>query len=566
MMVNNPVMSNETYDLIVIGGGINGAGVARDAALRGLKTILIEKGDFCGGTTSWSTRLIHGGLRYLEYFEFALVRESLHEREILLHTAPHLVKPLLLTIPIYGDRSRPYWKVRAGMLLYDLFSYDKTLPSYRMLPRQTFQQVFRYIDPEHLNGGAQYYDGQVAYAERLALENILSADAAGARVLNYVEATQLHREGDRITSVTCRDVLSGDEFTVQGSEKLVVVNTAGPWVDDVLHRGYTDGSEAPIGKTRKIGGTKGSHIIVEPFPGAPLDSALYVEAKSDGRPFFIVPWLGMILIGTTDLRYTGDLNAIKADNAEIDYLLTETNRIIPSAGLTRQDVKFTYSGVRPLPNAEGKKPSSITRSHILFDHTPEGVKNLISLIGGKITTYRQVGEEMVNQVYQKQGRKAPACPTNQAALPGAILPSDTRMQDAIQTYQQRLSRPTLEHLFSIYGARALDVLALIDAEPELGKAIAPPQLDIKAQVVFAVESEYAKTLVDITRRRTGLAMLTNYGFDALPAITETLKRYCGWSQADIDRQLDYYRQYMEANCIPDYALNQKREYATAAVQ
>ncbi len=494
------------------------------------------------------------------------MRESLHEREILLHTAPHLVKSLLLTIPIYGDRSRPYWKVQAGMWLYDIFSYDKTLPSHRMLSRQAFQQIFRYIDPEHLKGGAQYYDAQVAYAERLALENILSADAAGATVLNYVEATQLHREGDRITGIACRDVLSGHEFVVQGSKQLVVVNTAGPWVDEVLHRGHTNGSPSPISKTRKIGGTKGSHIIVEPFPGAPLDSALYVEAKSDGRPFFIVPWLGMILIGTTDLRYTGDLDAIKADNAEIDYLLSETNHIIPTAHLTRQDVTFTYSGVRPLPNAEGQKTSSITRSHILFDHTSEGVTNLISLIGGKITTYRQVGEEMVDQVYHKQGLQPPACPTRTAPLPGAILPSDARMQAAIQTYQQQFSASTVEHLFSIYGARAIEVLALVDANPELAEAIAPPHLDIKAQVVFAVESEYAKTLVDITRRRTGLAMMTRYGFDALPAIADTLRHYCGWSQADINRQIDHYRQYMEANCIPDYAVGQAPEFATIGVQ
>ncbi|MGJ3249299.1 MAG: glycerol-3-phosphate dehydrogenase [Elainellaceae cyanobacterium] len=566
-MGNQQTIQDQTYDLIVIGGGINGAGVARDAALRGLNTILIEKGDFCGGTTSWSTRLIHGGLRYLEYFEFALVRESLREREILLHTAPHLVNPLLLTIPVYGDRSRPYWKIWAGMILYDAFSYDKTLPPYRMLSKQKFQQIFRHVDPDHLSGGAQYYDGQVAYAERLALENILSAEAAGATVLNYTEATQLHRKGQQIESVTCKDVLSGDEFTVRGSDKVVVVNTAGPWVDEVLHRGYANGSKAPIGKDQKIGGTKGSHIIVEPFPGAPVDSALYVEAKSDGRPFFIVPWLGMTLIGTTDLRYSGDLDDIKADNDEIDYLIKETNSIIPTAQLSRNDVKFTYSGVRPLPNAEGKKPSSITRSHILYDHTPDGANNLISLIGGKITTYRQVGEEMVDLVYKKRGKSAPACPTRRKALPGAILPSDQRMQQATRTYQDRLSVATIGHLFSIYGARATEVLALIDSDPELAEAIAPPVLDIKAQIVFAVESEYARTIADITRRRTSLAMRTDYGFKALPAIIETLEKHCGWSHSKIEKQVDYYRHFMESNCIPDYAIKQhKDEYAQVAVR
>ncbi|MEC4806433.1 MAG: glycerol-3-phosphate dehydrogenase [Jaaginema sp. PMC 1079.18] len=546
-------LKNEQYDLIVIGGGINGAGVVRDAALRGLKTILLEKADFCGGTTSWSTRLIHGGLRYLEYFEFALVRESLREREILLRNAPHLVKPLLLTIPIYGDRSRPYWKVWAGMILYDIFSFDKTLPEHRMLSQKKFRQLFRHLDPEDLSGAAQYYDGQVAYAERLALENIMSAAEAGATVLNYSEVTQLHREGDRITHLTCKNALTGEEFTVTGSDKAVYINTAGPWVDKVLQSGRKDSQTAPISATRKIGPTKGSHIIVDPFPGAPPTS-LYVEAKSDGRPFFIVPWLGMYLIGTTDIFYDSDLDKIKASNDEIDYLLRETNLVIPTAKLSRADVKFTYSGVRPLPYTDKNKAGSVTRNHILFDHTPDGAKNLISLIGGKITTYRQVGEEMVEKAYKKMKKTAPPCKTEQAPLPGAILPDDPRIEEAIADYCPQVPLTTVHHLFEVYGAKALDILALTDSEPDLAEIIIPGLPDIKAQIVYAVQSEYAVTLVDITRRRTSIAMHANYGFDALDPITDILKRYCGWTQADCDRQMEYYRTFMQDNCIPDYAI------------
>ncbi|MEQ9671762.1 glycerol-3-phosphate dehydrogenase [Coleofasciculus sp. G2-EDA-02] len=556
-------IQSQTYDLIVIGGGINGAGVVRDAALRGLKTILLEKADFCGGTTSWSTRLVHGGLRYLEYFEIALVRESLREREILLHTAPHLVKPLMLTIPIYSDRSRPYWKIQAGMLLYDILSFEKTLPPHRMLPKQKFNQLFRHLDPDGLVGGAQYYDAQVAYAERLALENIICAELAGATVLNYAQVTQLQRQGDRITSVTCKDALTGEEFTIRGSDRAVVVNTAGPWVDQVCQSGVQNGQSAPIGKDKKLGPTKGSHIIVPPFPGAP-ETTLYVEAKTDGRPFFIVPWLGMYLIGTTDLRHQGALDSIKADNEEIDYLLTETNRILPTAQLSRQDVKFTYAGVRPLPNAEGKKPGSVTRSHILYDHTPEGVNNLISLIGGKITTYRQVGEEMVDKVYRKQGRSAPPCPTYDKPLPGAILPSDPRLEKALQDYRTSLPLATIHHLFDIYGAKALDILALTDEEPELAQGITPNLPDIKAQIIYAVQSEFARTLVDIARRRTSLAMHTNYGFDILPVLTDTLSQYGGWSSAQCDRQVEEYRAYMEANCIPDYVMATQKQTQTVS--
>ncbi|EDZ94943.1 MAG: glycerol-3-phosphate dehydrogenase [Limnospira sp. PMC 1291.21] len=543
----------ETYDLIVIGGGINGAGVARDAALRGLKTILIEKGDFAGATSSWSTRLVHGGLRYLEYFEFPLVRESLREREILLRTAPHLVKPLLLTVPVYGGRSRPYWKIWAGMLLYDVFSYDKSLPTHRMLPNTQFQQLFRSLDKENLKGGAQYYDAQVEYAERLCLENIIAAKQAGATILNYVEVTGLDREGKRINKLNCRDVFSGETFTVKGSPKAVVINTSGPWVDRVCKLGRQKDEAAPIGTTRKIGGTKGSHIIVDPFPGAP-ETSLYVEAKSDGRPFFIVPWLGMYLIGTTDIYFNENLEAIKADNDEIDYLLRETNGILPTAELSRQDVKFTYSGVRPLPYVEpSQKTAAITRKHIVYDHDKDGVENLLSLIGGKLTTYRQVAEELVEASYQKMGRPAPRCETD-TPLPGAIFPNDTRIGQALYDYRPQLPLKTIHHLFSIYGARALEVLQLTDEHEELREKITPALPDIKAQLVYGVRSEMAKTLVDITRRRTTLAMHARYGLDLLPTITETLQKYAGWTQEKCDRELVAYHDYMRLNCIPDYEL------------
>lgn len=541
------------YDVIVIGGGINGAGVARDAALRGLKTILIEKSDFASGSSSWSSRLIHGGLRYLEYFEFPLVRESLKEREVLLQTAPHLVHPLQLTIPVYRDRSRPYWKIWAGMILYDIFSFDKTLPVHRMLPEAKFKQIFRSIDRENLAGGSQYYDGQVTFAERLCLENILSAQNAGASVLNYVEVTELDLQNSRITNVVCQDKLTGGSFTISGSDHAVVVNTAGPWIDRVCKLGNQGGKRVVIGDARKNGGTKGSHIVVDPFPGAP-NSNLYVEAKSDGRPFFILTWLGKYLIGTTDLPYKDDLENIKADNQEIDYLLQETNNIIPTANLKRENVIFTYSGVRPLPSTEGQKPGSITRKHIIFDHQSEGVNNLLTLIGGKLTTYRNVGEEIVDAILKRMKRSPQPCRTDSLPLPGCILPSDSRIQEAIAEYGHLLPLNVIDHLFLGYGAKALEILALIKERDALKEPLCSELVDIKAQIVYAVEAELAHTLVDILRRRTTLAMNGNYGMDLLPVVCATLQQYCGWTQEQCDRACDEYRFYMEHNCIPDYQL------------
>ena len=546
------------YDLIIIGGGINGAGVARDAALRGFKTILIEKGDFASGSSSWSTRLIHGGLRYLEYFEFPLVREALKEREVLLRTAPHLVNPLLLTIPIYGDRSRPYWKIWAGMILYDIFSFDKTLPLHRMLPKAKFRQLFRSVDKHNLSGGAQYYDGQVPLAERLCLENIISAQNAGATVINYAEVEEISLQGERITEVICQDRLTGENFTVSGSEQGIVVNTSGPWVDQVCHLGNRNGKDIPLSNTRKMGGTKGSHIMVDPFPGAPKGASLYVEAKSDGRPIFIAPLLDKYLIGTTDLPYHGDLANIKADNDEIDYLLQETNNIIPSAKLSRSDVKFTYSGVRPLPNAEGKKPGSITRKHIIYDHSKDGVRNLLSLIGGKLTTYRNVGEEVVDEIFKKNKRSPKPCRTATLPLPGCIFPDDQRIQQAIVDYGSTLSSNTINYLFGIYGSRALEVLALTQENPELTEPISLNLPDIKAQIVYAVNSEFAHNLIDIARRRTTLAMNGNYGLDILPVLNRTLQKYCGWTQESCAHASEEYRAFMEHNCIPDYQLKVKQ--------
>lgn len=550
-MRNLQTLTDQPYDLIVIGGGINGAATARDAALRGLRTILLEKNDFAGGTTSWSSRLIHGGLRYLEYFEFSLVRESLHEREVLLRTAPHLAKPIQMTIPIYRSGSRSYRIIQVGLVLYDVLSYDKSLPNHRMLSRNSTRQLYRAIDADELAGAGQYYDGQAEHAERLCLENILDADQAGATVLNYAQVEDIHMGEQRITGLTCRDLLSDDTFEVKTHANTMVVNTSGPWVDAVCGL-----SDAPVSRGQKIGGTKGSHIIVDPFPGAP-DSAFYVEAKSDGRPFFIIPWLGQYLIGTTDERYDGPLDNIKADDSEIDYLLKETNTVLPAARLSREDVRFTYAGVRPLPYAEGKKAASITRAHILHDHSKEGATNLISLIGGKLTTHRQVGEEFVNAAFRKRGEAVPACPTHTRPLPGAILLDDAKVIQWCDRYNPQVSPQTVEHLLAIYGARTAEVLALVDESPELAQPIVEGLHDIQAQIVFAVRDEIAHTFVDILRRRTTVAMHHNYGFDALPVVAQVLRKHCGWSEERCDRNIRVYHQFMAENCIPDYAMGQE---------
>ena len=317
-------IERQVFDVIVIGAGINGAGIARDAAMRGLRVLLLDKGDISAGTTQWATRLIHGGLRYLEHYEFALVRESLRDREALLHIAPHLVHPLGFLVPIYKGSSHGPLLIRMGMNLYDTLSYDKSMDRHKMLGRKKVEDREPGLNPEGLKAAAFYYDAQVEYPERVAVENAISARNHGATVITYANVENLIIENNDVKGVEFKDVFTGESYTARAP---VTVNVAGPWVDEVLAELQVPGTDKNVG--RFMGGTKGSHLIVDAFPGAPKGEALYVEAHKDGRPYFIVPWNGRYLIGTTDLRYEEDLDYVKATEEEIQYLLDETNYVIP---------------------------------------------------------------------------------------------------------------------------------------------------------------------------------------------------------------------------------------------
>src|ERR671933_1146355 len=383
-------ISNYPFDVILIGAGINGAGIARDAAMRGLKVLLLDKGDISSGTRQWSTRLIYGGLRYLEHYEFSLVRESLKDREILLRIAPHLVRPLGFLVPIYKHMSHGKLMIQLGMIAYDALSLEKSLERHHIFDREQTLEREPGLNPEGLKGAAFYYDAQSEYPERITVENAVSAYEHGAVVLTYAKVERLIVEDGNVTGVKFTDVLGGERYTAHAP---VTVNVAGPWVDEVLHKLDRYGKS----EERMIGGTKGSHLIVDPFPGAPR-TALYVEARKDGRPYFIVPWNGRYLIGTTDIRYGGDLDLVVADDEEIDYLVNETNTVIPSANLTRDDILFTYSGVRPLPYEPEGAEGSVSRGHIIYDHAEHEPKigNLFSIVSGKLTTYRNLSRETVD--------------------------------------------------------------------------------------------------------------------------------------------------------------------------
>jgi glycerol-3-phosphate dehydrogenase len=501
------------FDIAIVGAGINGAGIARDAALRGLRVVIFEKNDLCSATTWISSRLIHGGLRYLEYGEIPLVYESLHERRILRVIAPHLVEPLRISIPIYRSARRGPLLIRLGMILYDLLSWGKLLPGHDMLNRDELIDAEPGLNTVGLRGAACYYDAQIAFAERLVLENLLAAKAAGADIRTYSQVVGI--EAGTRNRIRFEDALTGETGMLDAD---VLVNAAGPWVDDVL-------STAGKGKTDFIGGTKGSHIIVGKFEGAP-SNAFYVEAAADGRPIFIVPWNGQYLIGTTDIRYDGDLDAIRASREEIDYLIEETNRVFPAANLSTDDVHYTYSGVRPLPMREEGPESAITRRHIIKANKDIG-PGVLSIIGGKLTTYRNLARQTVDRVGKMLHRKIPECRTHDTLLPGAYGVEEARV--ALQEHGV-LSERGIDRMIAIYGGRARRIVELARLSPGLAEVLDEERTTLAAEVALAAREEFARTLADIVFRRMMIGLRTNQGRDLYESVSRVAASELDWDE------------------------------------
>ena len=528
----------DVFDLIVIGAGINGAGIARDAAARGLRVVLIEKEDIGSGTSSWSGRLIHGGLRYLEQGDVALVRESLRERELLFRLAPHIVKPVPLMIPFYRHNRRSSLTLRAGMVAYDVLSLDKTVGHHKILSRSDTIRRFPHVNNDGLSGSAIFYDGQVVWSERLCVEVALAAHADGAQIYTHSTVDGFIEEDDIVKGVLFTDTLTGRRHAFSGR---IVVNAAGPWVDAVLGGSGSDGR-------RFIGGAKGSHLIVDPFPGAPSD-VVYYESKADGRLVLIIPWGKRILIGTTDRKFDDDPDLAMADSSEVDYLLSEVNTLIPTAQLTREEILYTYSGVRPLPYVPEKSEWKVPRSHVIHDHAPER-QGLLSIIGGKLTTYRSLAEETVDDVIRRLGLKARPCTTARTLFPGA------RVADS-DTFRAELARVTpdaapamIDRLVSIFGARAAEILAFGRAHPELLEPFDPDTGATAAELVFTYRHEFCRTLTDALIRRIMVGLNGTCGRDAVDRAATILARSEGWGADRIADEIAAYHRYIKRFDVP----------------
>jgi glycerol-3-phosphate dehydrogenase len=477
------------FDVAIIGGGIIGAGVARDLALRGARVALVEKGDFGGGTTSGSTRLIHGGLRYLEMLDFALVRMDLREREILLRIAPHLVKPLEFRIPFVGQSAWFRTKMRIGLMLYDALSYDRSLPGHRFLDNTETTAGEPALTTHNLNGAGSYYDAQVRLPERHCLENLIDATRHGAVVKNYTEVIAANKTNSKIESLQIRDLATGEESTLHAK---VFINATGAWFDRVQQQL----GNAP---SRRIRTTKGIHLTCAPM----VQKANVLFSPLDGRLFFVIPLLGKTWIGTTDTDFPDDPTNVRAEADDIEYLLKSVEPFFPN--IRQLPIYSTNAGVRALVRQDGSE-SSVSRMHKIEETLP----NMFSVLGGKITGYRAIAEEAANAAAARLGLTTP-CRTATDLLPGGGPAPDSPFG-------------------ALYGSRAPEVEKLVTAHGPIG-----------AQARFAARHEFCRHLEDFLLRRTEYAFASDLGASVAPAALDALSEELQWDSARRDAEWAAYR-------------------------
>lgn len=518
---SRPPLDGKHFQVVVIGGGINGVAIARECARAGRRVLLLEQHDFGSGTTSRSTRIIHGGLRYLEHGELGLVRESLRERQRLLAERPHLVRPMqfLLALPPNGTRSR--LAVRAGLWLYRTFG-----SSGRLRPLHDSQALERLLDSDRDWALFDYDDAQCEFPERLVAEWLCEAIAAGAIARNYTSALQIGRSGGQVREVRARDLRNGAEWRVQADW---VVNASGPWVDAVL------GSSRISTGERLIGGVRGSHTVLPKFPGAP-DSAVYTEA-GDRRPIFLVPWNGQVLVGTTEVADHSDPGATTPAPSEIEYLFRTFKKMFPHAPVTAADIRYAYAGVRPLPYTTGKLPAEVTRRHELRHHADDGAAGLISVIGGKLTTAASLAREVARAVGIRASE--PALP-NIAPAPADGIESSlgqwARQVSAIAGINEASARAISEW----HGRSAMAVARLAGSDSRFRERLCDHCDHVVAEAVEAVMFESAVTLGDILLRRVPVGLSGECGTECARTAAGRIGTALGWSHHRIVEEMDAY--------------------------
>jgi len=524
-------------DVLIIGGGITGAGIARDAALRGFRTALVDKADFGAGTSSHSSRLIHGGIRYLEQGAFHLVFEASHERRVLLTIAPHLVRPLAFLFPLYRGGRLPAWKVRAGMWLYDLLSSFRNVRWHRWLRAKQVRRVEPGLRDRGLIGAALYYDAQTDDA-RLVIATVRSAMRAGALAANYVETTALLKPDGRVRGAVVRDVLTGQTATIRAN---VVVNATGPWSDQL--RRLDDPQAAPILRL-----TKGAHVTV-PRRRLANEHAVTLLSPVDGRVMFVLPWGDLSYIGTTDTDADASPDGLRVTAADVTYLLRSANAAFPHAHLAPNDVVSAWVGLRPLLRADHADPSQVSREHKVF----ASEQGLITIAGGKLTTYRVMARDVVDRVaarlHELDGRPLPPrAQTDKLPLPGGEAAELDVLGEAARA--RGASEATARHLVASYGSEAAAVLNLVDRDRRLGDAIIAGRPEIWAEIAYAVERELAVRVQDVLVRRLHLFYeVPDHAQSAVAKVAARMKQLLGWDDVREAEELRDYFQVVERGRI-----------------
>jgi glycerol-3-phosphate dehydrogenase len=482
--VSQPMSDAPLVDLLVIGGGINGAGIARDAAGRGLAVLLAEKGDLAEGTSSRSGKLVHGGLRYLEYYEFRLVREALKEREVLLRAAPHIIWPMRFVLP-HSPEQRPAWMIRLGLFLYDHLGGRERLPGCRRLDLRSAPEG----EPirEQYKLAFEYSDCWVDDA-RLVVLNALDAKERGAEIRVRTEVVSARRDGP-LWLVTLKDTRTGRNQMVRAR---VLVNAAGPWVEDVL------GRVSGINAGRHVRLVKGSHIVTRKFWRGPQ---AYLLQNADGRVIFVNPYEDdLALIGTTDIPYEGRAEDVTADDAEITYLLDAVNRYTRNR-LTPGDVKHTFSGVRPLYDDKAANPSAVTRDYVFDIDGGDETAPLLSVFGGKITTYRKLAEHALGRLRPFVPKLGPSW-TAGAHLPGGDMPN-ADFDSYVHAFKRAYGwlPPALAHHYArLYGTRAEKLLDGARSSADLGRHFGGTLYE--REIAYLRAHEWAENAEDMLERRT----------------------------------------------------------------
>ncbi len=515
-------LAGQSFDVLIIGGGINGVAIARECARGGKRTLLIEQNDFASGTTSRSTRIIHGGLRYLEHCEVGLVRESLRERQRLRCESPHLVQPLEFLLALPPDsRSllRSSMAIRTGLWLYRHWAKAGQTPAShahdfeRSLDSGVSWQVYA------------YEDAQCEFPERLTAEWLTEAADSGATVRNYCRALEIVRDksAGRATGARMQDQLTGSEYSVSATW---IVNATGPWVDSVAR-------DANLPTERMIGGVRGSHLVLPRFPQAP-EQAVYTEAL-DGRPIFVIPWNGQILVGTSEVADGGNPGNPEPSPAEIEYLFRSFLRLFPNSGLQQTDIRYAFAGIRPLPYAPGQKASAVTRKHILHDHQPEGASHMISIIGGKLTTAaslaRQVAGAIGIAVLESENAFAICAPKDG-------IDSTLSQWSQLVAHKAGIAPSTAEAIAHWHGRNALGIACAASQDERLRAPLCPHTQHIVAEAVEAVNFEYAVTLGDILLRRVPVALGACWSETCSHEAAHKIGAALGWEQARIHREFE----------------------------